>query len=253
MNIIKPDLSHISFLREAESDISTIKVLLVSKNYSQAAYFFEQSVEKSCKYLGLTTQAVSYNEVRSSIGHEPERVFDKIFQSEIFLSMYNNNNDYSKLKQQFKKQSLDERAYSARFHIECLFENEDTEPQPKSYCSQLVSLHDSNASRKIFPEHTINELRNCSGIPKVEILCKEFLLQEKKMGKCCTAQMIMSFLVSGVEANSRYPDYNKKTTPSEIYSKDSEFVQNLHYLIEKQEFCISFFRMYFSPENLYGC
>lgn len=250
MNIIKPDLSHISFLREAESDISTIKVLLGSKNYSQAAYLFEQSVEKSCKYLGLTTEAISYDELRK-IAHEPERVFDKIFHSEFFLSICGDNN-FDEFKRQFKKQSLDERACSARFKIECLLENEDTEPQPKSYCSQFVSLYDSNALRKFFPENIFNYLRSCSGNLNIEILCKEFLLQSKKMGKCCTTQMIMSFLVSGVEANSRYPDYNKKTTPSEIYSKDSEFVQNLYYLIEKQEFCISFFKMYLSPENLYG-
>jgi len=250
MDIIKPDLSHISFLADADLDIAATKVLLDSKNYPRAVYSFEQSVEKSCKYLGLTTMAISYDKLRE-IAHEPEKVFDRIFQSEIFLSVYDSI-DYRKLKQQFKKLSLDERAYSARFHIEYLFEKEDTDFQPKSYCSQLASFYDGNAFRKFLPENIINELRSCSGIPKAEILCKEFLLQIRHLEKCCTVQMIMSFLVSGIEANSRYPDYNMKTTPSEIYSKDSEIVQNLYYLIEKQEFCILFLKAYFSKENILG-
>lgn len=68
MNILNPDLSHSEFLTESLSDINAANTLLDIGQFSQAAYMFQQSVEKSCKYFGLTIKILDYEDLRKT-GH----------------------------------------------------------------------------------------------------------------------------------------------------------------------------------------
>lgn len=246
MDIVNPDFSHTSFLNQADSDINSAKILLGAEKYSQAIYFFQQSVEKSCKYLGLTIKAFNYKQLRK-ISHEPEKVFDTIFHNEI-MTLVSNDNYYDKLKDLLFKQELNERAYAAYCHIEEAFNIKDSEHEVDIYSEQVITFYENNLFNKLLPTDLIHNIKIRQGIPKIEELCKNLLSSIKNLEKCILCQMLMSFLVGGVEANSRYPDYDQDTTPDKIYSEESEIIQNLSYFIEKQIFCIQVLRDYFKNE-----
>jgi hypothetical protein len=245
MDITNPDLSHISFLNEAENDIISAKVLLEAKQYPQAIYFFQQSIEKSCKYFGLTIKSINYDEL-NKISHEPQKIFYKIFNSGIFSSV-DGNSIYNTFKEQFFKQDINERAKAAYYCIETESKKEDTENGVDFYSDQLLAFYESNPFNELLPPNFIFKVKSQRGTPLFENQCKESLQTINDSGKCLVYQIIMSFLVNGVEANSRYPDYKQKTTPSGIYSNESVIVKNLSYFIEKQNFCIPFLRRYFTP------
>lgn len=82
---------------------------------------FQQSVEKSCKYLGLTTKAFTFEELRR-ISHEPKKVFDAIFNSDTFTAV-NENQDYNTFKGLFSDADMNKRCDGAYYYIEEEFKN----------------------------------------------------------------------------------------------------------------------------------
>lgn len=242
MDIITPDLSHTNFLDLANSDIKSADALLKIKEYHNAVYHFQQSVEKSCKYLGLTIKAFTLKELQK-ISHEPQRVFDKIFNSKEFIST-NNNNDYNEIKQKFKSVSLNEKCDGVYYYIEKIFTN--TILDNKLYSEQVIEYFDYNPFSGLYNEDFVENIRKHRGNPNIEAICKQFLDTLNDMQRCLLCQMLMSFLVSGIEANSRYPD-EKGLTPKKIYSEESFIVKYLGYLIKKQAFCIKVLGNYFKP------
>lgn len=242
MDIINPDLSHIDFLDLADSDIKCADALLKIKEYHNAVYHFQQSVEKSCKYLGLTIKAFTFGELRN-INHEPQRVFDKIFYSDVF-SYVNSNNDYNKIKQKFKSVSLNEKYDGVYHYIEKIFTN--TISDNKLYSEQVIEYFDSNPFSNLYNEDFVENIRKYRDNPNIGAICKEFLHKFDSMQKCLLCQMVMSFLVSGIEANSRSID-EKGMTPKKVYSEESFIIKYLSYFIKKQEFCIKVLDDYFKP------
>lgn len=241
MDIANPDLFHTDFLRLADSDIRSSSVLLREKEYHNAVYHFQQSVEKSCKYLGLTIKAFTSDELRR-IGHEPRRVFDRIFYSETFTAI-NDNRDYEDIKSAFVGVSLDEKCDGVYYYIDKTFESSSS-LNGRSCSEQFIEGIDESLFSALYGTDVLENIKKYRGNPHVEAFCKQFLDKFDEMRKCLLCQMLMSVLVSGIEANSRYPD-RKGVSPDKIYSEKSFVVQYLDYFIGKQKFCIKVLRDYF--------
>lgn len=250
MDIVNPDLSHTNFLDLSSSDINSAKVLLQVKEYHNAVYHFQQSVEKSCKYLGLTMKAFTFDELRQ-ISHEPQKVFDKVFSSTFFTDAYSNI-DYEFFKKEIQKLNIDKKVDFSYKQIQNSINNPHEERLGKLPSEIIVDFYNNNpfSIHNNFIKELVENARIMKGYSKCEDICKQLITRNDEIEICVFSQMLMSFLVSGVEANSRYPD-KVGVTPKEIYSDKSFIVQYLDYFIEKQLFCIKILGAYFKPiENL---
>lgn len=237
MDIRNLDSSHANFLNVANSDIKSADALLQIKEYHNAVYHFQQSVEKSCKYLGLTNQIFTFNELRK-IGHDPHKVFDMLFSSDFYTRIFTDS-DYKSFKDEIYKLTIDEIVKISHDGIQAIIEEPHEEYSGKLASDIVIDYYKKNplsandSSIKVLLEN----IRIMRGYPKCESICKQLIRRNDNIEICMSAQMFMSFLVRGVETNSRYPDENG-ITPSDIYSEKSPLVQNLSYFIDKQKFCI---------------
>lgn len=85
----------------------------------------------------------------------------------------------------------------------------------------------------------VGYLEGLRGMPEWERVCMCMVDKINREARYVTLQMALSFLVWGLEANTRYPDYGKGTVPSDLYSKDTELVKALPFFMEVQEGCIN--------------
>lgn len=111
---------------------------------------------------------------------------------------------------------------------------------------QVIEYYENNPFSALFPPNFVSDIKKYKGKPQVESICRDFLNMILNLQKSLSCQMLMSFVVCGVEANSRYPDRNG-LSPKEIYMEQSFIVQYLDYFIEKQIFCIEIIKNYFKP------
>jgi hypothetical protein len=65
-------------IKIAETDIRASKILYDNKLYTQALFYFQQSVEKVSKYIGLQMACISESMLKN-ISHDPTKVFAKMF------------------------------------------------------------------------------------------------------------------------------------------------------------------------------
>lgn len=245
MDIINPDLSHTNFLDLANSDIKSADALLKIKEYPSAVYHLQQSVEKSCKYLGLTNKLFTFDKLRK-ISHDPHKVFDMLFSSDFYTSIFTNG-DYKSFKDEIDKLTIDEIVKFSHDRIQTIIENPHEERIGKLASDIVIDYYENNpfSAYNSSIEKLLENVRIMRGYPKCESICKQLIKRNDNIEICMSAQMLMSFLVRGVEANSRYPDENG-ITPNDIYSEKSPLVQNLNYFIDKQKLCIEILCDYYN-------
>ena len=70
----------------ASHDIEACKVLRDNKLYAQSLFYFQQSVEKCSKYIGLEIGGFSNKELKE-ISHNPIKLFKKMAEK-IFKTAY---------------------------------------------------------------------------------------------------------------------------------------------------------------------
>lgn len=246
MDIINTDLSHTIFLDLANSDIKSADALLKIKEYPNAVYHFQQSVEKSCKYLGLTNRIFTFNELRK-ISHDPHKVFDMLFSSDLYTSIFTDN-DYKSFKDEIDKLTKDEIVEFCHNRIQTIIENPHEDRIGKLASDIVIDYYENNplSNNDSSIKELLKNVRRMRGYPKCESICKQLIKRNNNIEICMSAQMLMSFLVRGVEANSRYPDENR-INPNDIYSEKSPLVQNLNYFIDKQKFCIDTLNNFYKP------
>lgn len=245
MDIINPDLSYTDFLDLSNSDIKSADVLLKFKEYPNAVYHLQQSVEKSCKYLGLTNKIFTFNELRK-ISHDPDKVFDMLFSSNFYTSIFTDG-DYKSFKYEIDKLTIDEIVKFSHEKIQTIIEKPHENRIGKLASDIVIDYYENNpfSAKNSSIEKLLENVRIMRGYPKCESICKQLIKRNDNIEICMFAQMLMSFLVRGVEANSRYPDENG-ITPNDIYSEKSPLVQHLSYFIDKQKFCIEILCDYYN-------
>ncbi len=66
-------------LNIAIQDIKSCAVLYKAAQYPNSLFYFQQSVEKSIKSIGLTMGSISEEQLQKDIRHDPTKVFAKMF------------------------------------------------------------------------------------------------------------------------------------------------------------------------------
>jgi hypothetical protein len=67
------------WLKLAKEDLDTSGILYRKQKYSYALYHYHQSVEKTMKYIGLSTGKISEKQLIKDIRHDPINVFRWLF------------------------------------------------------------------------------------------------------------------------------------------------------------------------------
>lgn len=247
MDALNPDLSHSDFLKQAKEDVESAKILYQNKKYSQSVYLFQQSVEKACKYLGLTIKAISVVKLRE-ISHNPHLVFKTIF-TDSAMQTTGLACDFNYFEKAFLAMSDERKIIFAEKHILeashsnliILGENETaTEALIRYYRGISICLDVANALEE--------EMRKSRELmPYIDSKMAMPLINDiNDISRAITCEMILSFIVCGIEANSRYPDHKTKTTPQEIYAEDALLVKKLKGFIPLQEVIIKSIEQYYS-------
>lgn len=247
MNNPSFDYSHVSFLDGAVGDVDSSEILFSSRNFSQSAYSLQQSIEKGCKFVGMTLGVFDYKKLRD-IGHFPHKVFKALFESEIMISMYGTSDIFSRFDRIIRGTlTFNERVHCILIHLEDA-SNSCAIPVSKdiSYYSALKCHMSKDEFKSTSMSEHMQTIDSCKHLPNFEKLVKGLIDDINLGSRCINLLLILSFLVWDIESNSRYPDYDKNTTPGEIYKDGTPFVDNLPYFILKQKECLNTLRELFT-------
>ena len=248
MDILNPKLEYKTFLDLSRRDIKAAKLLNDSGDYITAIYHFQQSVEKSCKAIGLIIGAVEYNQLKK-IGHNPKKVFEHILNNEIFNEL-GGTEAYTYLESEIDKYSTFEE--KVKMICETIFQVINTNELIKIEQGQLpseaiINYFENNPFKGSFPIDLKAAFNGHIGEKECETITKEEIDRINRNEKVVASQIYMSFLVDKLEANTRYADHSGEipTTPDNRYAKNSFFVQSLRPLINLQENAIDEIEDYF--------
>lgn len=243
------DYTYIKFLDAAERDLAAVESLYEENHHSQAVYFLQQSIEKSCKFIGLTFRFIQYDELKR-LGHNPHMVFKKSFNSDIMKTV-GGNSVFDQLEHTMKVlDTMDKRVKAIIYHLNVALNEEHIHLKENQLPSDtVIEYFSNNQFAQIYDLPLIPLLKERRGIKEVEQMCLNLIDKINDDGICQSCQIILSFLVSGVEENSRYPNYDTGTDPSGIYADNSPFVKELPFFISIQKKCIEILRKYHSQLN----
>lgn len=253
MEELTEDYTYIKFLDAAEKDLAAVESLYRDRHNSQAVYLLQQSIEKSCKYIGLTFRFIQYDDLKR-LGHNPHRVFKKFFNVEAIKTI-SNDRDFDHLEASIGAyQTMQERIDCIIYHLRIALNEISINKAQNQYASTaLIEHYRHNPFTPLLGIDVVEEIEKSICIPQIrpqiEKICEEQIDKINNDSVCLSCQMNLSFLIWGVEENSRYPNYDKGTDPSGIYANDSPFVKELPFFISIQKRCIEILRKYHSQPD----
>lgn len=101
----KEDFSKVKVLLDiSDKDLDSSEILFNSKNYSNAVFSLQQSVEKSMKAHSTINEVVPFEKLKDKIGHNPLKVYAKSANEN--LSKSKNLNKAFQIKPELKKNPL---------------------------------------------------------------------------------------------------------------------------------------------------
>ena len=68
---------YIGLLEISEQDLIASKILYDKELYPQSLFYLQQSAEKLTKYIGLTNNVITKNDLLKSIGHNSIKIYKK--------------------------------------------------------------------------------------------------------------------------------------------------------------------------------
>lgn len=246
MEELTEDYTYIKFLDAAEKDLAAVESLYEDGHHSQAVYFLQQSIEKSCKFTGLTFRFIQYDELKR-LGHNPHMVFKKSFNSDAMKAV-GGNSVFDQFEHSMKVlDTMEKRVNAIIYHLNIALNEEHIYLKENQLLSDaVIEYFSNNQFAQMYDLPIVPMLKERRGIKEVEKMCLDLINKINDDGICQSCQIILSFLVWGVEENSRYPNYDTGTDPSGIYADDSPLVKELSFFISVQKRCIEVLRKYHS-------
>lgn len=237
----------LALLTAAEKDIQSAKVLLKKQIYSNAAFNFQQAVEKACKFWGLSQGLITGDELQK-IGHKSEKIFKRIFQ-DMDKFCRNATKEFDRMATDIKNiQELNERVkrvcsnlYNITSQQIIPIEEKQTrlEALEKFYCSPTVP--------EIF---RLNKLfKRLKTLDNTEVMAERFIEDTESFCKTPACLMQLSLLVFDTEQNTRYPEINKNRSPDKLYIAESVYIQQLPFLLDLLTFCCYNLRRFYPIQN----
>jgi hypothetical protein len=233
----KVDMDESQLLSIAKNDIKASQTLYKDGRYANALFSFQQSVEKSSKYIGLTMNCILEEQLQKDIRHDPTKVFTKM---SVFLAKNSNGliqpfdpQNITCLKQQIEKITEQEAVDFLWHYIQ------DVVNQPKLIDDKLPPFEAvCKFISTIMPEFDLgldNPLLKSYTIIKLEKQTQELILSVNYGTRILQLLLGYSLLMSKYKVDDfRYPS-KAYGDPNVYFNQDNPLVINLPFFIKGME------------------
>ena len=230
------DYSYICFLEESKIDLDAAELLEKNEIYSKAVLLFKQSVEMSCKYLGLVWKIITPADGRKNIGYIPNKIFKDFYNTDVlkqingpvlFKQYENELKSYTSLNKKIEY-LINEMKIALSVGMVRRKENQ-------SSIDAMIAFYRATGFKGIY---NIELLEKKRGDKNFEAEIEEHRKIVNEIGVCVLCQMFLSFLVWGDIEDTRYPHIETYKTTLESYSKSSIITKNLKWFFQIQNHCL---------------
>jgi len=237
MELKEIDYSYYCFLEESLIDLEAAEVLNSKEIYSKSVLLFKQSVEMSCKYLGLLWKIIPPTDGKRNVGNIPNKIFKDFFSTEVlkqikgeflFKQFESELNSYTSLEDKIDY-LINE--ITTALHLEVVKRKENQTP-----IEAMITFYRAMGYKSIAD---IEPLEKKKGDKKFETELEEHRKTVNNIGICVLCQMFMSFLVWGNIEDTCYPDITTSKTSMDKYSKSSIITKNLKWFFDIQRKCLN--------------
>ena len=266
------------FLDIAFYDLKASKILYQNSLYPQAVFYFEQSVEKTCKFILIDQNIVNINELNAKIRHNSIIVFKHYTEHMIkrFSSIYNLDDVHDnpgeilyrkiffpqKLVQSLQKalkeienqsklrfKELKQSDFNLFFKMLKYFSN-DPYSELKSDHGDFFSSDPEIVLNSILKylnldendRKTLNAKMNEGDFKKDLIInLKDTMISTQELVRNEQILMVLARIFSSHSENTRYPETDLSKNPQTIYNDSNILIKNLKKLYQYQEQALNYF------------
>ena len=236
MELKEIDYSYYCFLQEALIDLDAAEVLNNKEIYSKSVHLFKQSVEMSCKYLGLLWKIIPISDGKKNIGYILNKMFKDFFSINVlkqikgqflFKQFENELNSYTSLEDKIEYLIGE---ITTTLHLEVIKRKESQTP-----IDSMITFYRAMG----FKDVDIESLEKKRGNEKFEKEIEDHRTTVNNIGICVLCQMFLSFLIWDNIEDTRYPDITSSKTSMDNYSKSSVITKNLTWFFNIQRKCLN--------------
>ena len=230
------DYSYICFLEESKIDLNAAEALESKEIYSKSVLLFKQSVEMSCKYLGLLWKIIAPADGKKNVGYIPNKIFKDFFETDV-LGQINGTVLFKQYEDELKSySSLNEKIEYLINEIKIALNVEMVKrKENQSTVDALIAFYRATGFKGL---HSIESLEQKRGDKMFDAELENHRKTVNDIGICVLSQMFLSFLVWGDIEDVRYPDLATGKTTMESYSESSIITKNLKWFFQIQKQCL---------------
>ena len=231
-------------LNTAQRDLEASIILHHTEKYPAAVFYYQQAVEKACKFWGLSKQLITWAEIRS-IGHNPDKVFRILFAN--FFQPYKKDavSSYNEMFEDFCKNSnMDERIIKVCSELHNITNNPVIPIGKDQSPVEAVEKYYKGNPKAIAPD-IAKRIENLKSHSCPDEAALDFIRDTEDLCKMPACLLMLSFIVFNTEQNARYPDFDKNIKPEDLYNKDVLLVKQLPFLFDMLNHNIKILHHYF--------
>jgi HEPN domain-containing protein len=230
----------------SKEDNEASKILYLKGLYPQSLFFFQQSVEKAVKHLGVNTEIIDPKDLFKKIGHNSVLIFKNAtkkyannFSGENIVEIDSNFNE---IKNFIDKEPPEVVVQFAINQIENTL-NENLE-LPFDLDSIETSDDLYRIIKQFFPDNPeFEKLKGMSDIsylkPIVKKMIEKFKTGLPKYIQSTLILFIFSCIVTRHVSSVRYPNVENMTNPSEYYSNENPLIFSLPTFQKMMDFILN--------------
>jgi HEPN domain-containing protein len=244
----------ITLLLISKTDLEASKLLYFNKNYSQAIFFLQQSIEKATKCLGLMANIIKEDELQRKISHTPTKIYQKLINEQIkklnkpktkknffikeFMKIRKVDDDNIILMLKTLKHFIDDNTGNKLVKIhkndinglisdlnEFISEKSDINldyNNLENAKKEIIALH----SNPKYASEYLSEISNVDLIRFIRIFIYTSVI-------ISTGLLFLSIITQGHVVISRYPE--KEMNPIQIYNKNNPLIENYTNILKIME------------------
>ncbi len=229
----------------SKEDYNASKLLFENKFYPQSLFYFQQSVEKSIKYLGLRDEIIIKEDLAKNISHRSSIIFKNAMIKYQYLNSsdidYNINNEHQELRDIIKQTSDDKIIAVISKNIFDTLKNLPDFPFDINKIEKFEDLY--KILKKINPNTEYYEDlklldKNESYKPLVKKKLKEFVTEFIDYTKGVKILYLLNIISESLVSSTRYPDIDNMINPSKRYNSEHPFVKELPNLYKALEYSL---------------